>query len=133
MHIYLRTIPIFRLLTLHYYRLIAKKITEVQRERLAYLFQEGDTVDYIYIVQSGEFKVTKKELVPNESYKDEAIEEILAAPLITAQHNCEYMTKNKKKVTKTVTLEHLGEKSVIGLQDLLSGSPVYTMSMMCIS
>ena len=50
LHVYLRTIPIFRLLTLYYYRLIAKQITEVSRERLTYLFQEGDKVDYIYIV-----------------------------------------------------------------------------------
>ena len=50
LHIYLRSIPIFKLLSLYYYRLIANKITEVQRERLTYLFQEGDKVEYIYIV-----------------------------------------------------------------------------------
>ena len=43
------------------------------------------------------------------------------------------MTKNNRKVTKTVTLELVGVKTVIGLQDLINESPTYTMSMMCIS
>ena len=50
LHIYLKSIPIFRLLSLYYYRLIANKIKEVQKERLTYLFHEGDKVEYIYIV-----------------------------------------------------------------------------------
>ena len=105
----------------------------MQRERLTYLFHEGDKVDYIYIVQSGEFKVTKRELVAGESLKEAATEEIFKAPLTADRHNCEFMTKNKKKVYKTVTLEHLGEKTVIGLQDLINDSPTYSMTMVCIS
>ena len=66
LHIYLRSIPIFKLLSLYYYRLIANKITEVHRERLTYLFQEGDKVEYIYIIQAGEFKVTKRQLISSD-------------------------------------------------------------------
>ena len=37
------------------------------------------------------------------------------APLTADRHNCEFNIKNNKHIAKTVTLGHLGEKSVLGL------------------
>ena len=57
-HLYLKTIPIMRLLTYSQLKQITEKFRPISKIRFSYLFQQGDPANYLYIVKSGELRVS---------------------------------------------------------------------------
>lgn len=67
--------------------------------RDAYVYKEGDPTDYVYIVKSGEFQVTKR--IIHTGPKAENIDEVLADPLKANKNKNSLFSKNTlRKVEK---------------------------------
>ncbi len=57
---FFKTIQAFKTLTFSKLKIVIDLFRPLKKIRNSYLFREGDFVENVYLVQSGEFKVTKK-------------------------------------------------------------------------
>lgn len=59
-------IPEFKILPINALKRVCKELKEVSFKKNKVLFKEGDPLNYIYFVKSGEFKVTREVSMPLE-------------------------------------------------------------------
>lgn len=57
---FLKRIPLLNSFTYRVLKSMVDKFKPIEKIRFAYLYREGDPAEYVYLVKSGEFKITKK-------------------------------------------------------------------------
>lgn len=81
------------------------------------LYKEGDSADYVYIIQSGDFQVFKK-LISFENKMDN-IDLILENPLKANKHKNKLFKGNSIKKEEIVQLFIIGRGNTAGEEDVV--------------
>lgn len=63
--VYMRSLPLFKSMAQSHLKKLVNKFKPVFKEVNSVLYREGETASHVYIVLSGEFKVTKRLKNPN--------------------------------------------------------------------
>ena len=80
------------------------------------LFHEGDKADKVYIVQSGEFVVTKN--IKSEQQKEENIRQIKEDPRRACKLSNKLFNKNIIKNVDKHVIAYVGKGNIIGIDDV---------------
>jgi signal-transduction protein with cAMP-binding, CBS, and nucleotidyltransferase domain len=96
---FLKSIPVFSTLTNSKLRGLAAVFKPLNKIRGGTLFTEGEPVSNLFLVKSGEFKLSKKIYTEAPSF-DKNTELIFADPLRASKHNSKHHFKNQAPSVK---------------------------------
>lgn len=126
----MKNIPIFSLLT----RTALGKLTYFfESKRIAhhsFLYSEGDPADFVYIIKTGEFQVTKRIIRVNQ--KEENINDILDNPLKANKLATKFFNRNMIRTVQLINLFIVGSGNCLGDDDVILYEQ-YQTSARCIS
>jgi len=128
----LKQIHLLNSLTWSQLKKMIKHFKVITRNRFTYLFHENDRASHVYIVKKGEFKITKRIMVPKPSFEEEKLNEIYEAPIKANRHNNHLFLRNTTLETTNLSLGIIGQNNFIGIEDVCNGS-MYSVSVQCIS
>ena len=89
---FLKTITAFKNLALSKLKVVIDQFKPLTKIRGSYLFKEGDIVQNLYLVQTGEFKLLKKVFQEQEEFVSKA-DVIFKDPLKASKQNSQAKTK----------------------------------------
>jgi CRP-like cAMP-binding protein len=100
------------------------------------LYNQGDKADRVYIIEEGEFSVTKKCVLPSQA--KENIQEILDDPKRACKLNNKFFNKNNVKQIDKHIIAIVKKFGIVGMEDVIYPEEVdkfgtYESSVMCMS
>lgn len=127
---FVKSISAFSTLTSSKLKVVSSLLKPMTKVRGGYLFREGEPVTNSYLVKSGEFKVFKTVYTQASSFVENT-DLIYQDPLRASKHNSEYHFKNQAPTKKIHQLENVQRNQFVGLEDLINGNKIYTVSVVC--
>lgn len=127
---FLREIEAFRLLNNTKIKAILESFKPMHKQRGSYLFKEGDPVENVFLVRTGEFTVLKKIFIQKPPENQDTVA-LFRDPFFSKQKESQFFVRNISIDFEIQKLGCIQVKQFLGIEDAIFGSNFHTTSAFC--